>query len=64
MKLELTLAANVYDRTFALMSGAVAATLLTMVVVPVLYWELRRHEVARASDPLDPYERVDARAAA
>ena len=48
----------------ALMSGAVAATLLTMVVVPVLYWELRRHEVARASDPLDPYERVDARAAA
>ena len=28
----------------ALMSGAVAATLLTMVVVPLLYWELRRRE--------------------
>jgi multidrug efflux pump subunit AcrB len=26
----------------ALMSGAVIATLLTMVVVPLLYWELRR----------------------
>ena len=26
----------------ALMSGAVVATLLTMVVVPLLYWELRR----------------------
>jgi multidrug efflux pump subunit AcrB len=26
----------------ALMSGAVAATLLTMVVVPLFYWELRR----------------------
>ena len=26
----------------ALISGAVAATLLTMVVVPLLYWELRR----------------------
>ncbi|HET7468148.1 MAG TPA: efflux RND transporter permease subunit [Gemmatimonadales bacterium] len=30
----------------ALMSGAVAATLLTMVVVPLLYWELRRREPA------------------
>jgi len=28
----------------ALMSGAVVATLLTMVVVPLLYWELRRRE--------------------
>ena len=28
----------------ALMSGAVVATLLTMVVVPILYWELRRRE--------------------
>jgi len=28
----------------ALMSGAVAATLLTMVVVPLLYWELRRRD--------------------
>jgi len=30
----------------ALMSGAIAATLLTMVVVPLLYWELRRREGA------------------
>jgi multidrug efflux pump subunit AcrB len=29
----------------ALMSGAIVATLLTMVVVPLLYWELRRREV-------------------
>jgi multidrug efflux pump subunit AcrB len=28
----------------ALMSGAVAATLLTMVLVPLLYWELRKNE--------------------
>ena len=28
----------------ALMSGAVAATLLTMVVVPLLYWEIRRRD--------------------
>ena len=32
----------------ALMSGAVVATLLTMIVVPILYWELRRREVALA----------------
>jgi multidrug efflux pump subunit AcrB len=31
----------------ALMSGAVAATLLTMVVVPLLYWELRRRDPNR-----------------
>ena len=30
----------------ALMSGAVVATLLTMIVVPILYWELRRHAPA------------------
>jgi hypothetical protein len=30
------------------MSGAVVATLLTMVVVPLLYWELRRRETAPA----------------
>ena len=30
----------------ALMSGAVIATLLTMVVVPLLYWELRRRQPA------------------
>ncbi|HEX6306656.1 MAG TPA: efflux RND transporter permease subunit [Longimicrobiales bacterium] len=29
----------------ALISGAVVATLLTMVVVPILYWELARREV-------------------
>jgi multidrug efflux pump subunit AcrB len=28
----------------ALMSGAIVATVLTMVVVPILYWELRRNE--------------------
>jgi len=28
------------------MSGAIVATLLTMVVVPLLYWELRRGDVA------------------
>jgi multidrug efflux pump subunit AcrB len=33
----------------ALISGAVVATLLTMVVVPLLYWELRRRE-AREPD--------------
>ena len=32
----------------ALMSGAVVATLLTMVVVPLLYWELRRRRQALA----------------
>jgi multidrug efflux pump subunit AcrB len=32
----------------ALMSGAVVATLLTMLVVPLLYWELRRRELAKA----------------
>jgi hypothetical protein len=38
----------------ALMSGAVVATLLTMVAVPLLYWELRRRqaptEITEASD--------------
>jgi multidrug efflux pump subunit AcrB len=38
----------------ALMSGAVVATLLTMVVVPILYWELRRRETpARAPEAPD-----------
>jgi multidrug efflux pump subunit AcrB len=32
----------------ALMSGAVVATLLTMIVVPMLYWELRRRDVTPA----------------
>jgi multidrug efflux pump subunit AcrB len=35
----------------ALMSGAVVATLLTMVVVPILYWELRRREPASIPAP-------------
>ena len=34
----------------ALMSGAIVATMLTMVVVPILYWELRRRE-AEAPTP-------------
>ena len=36
----------------SLMSGAVVATLLTMVVVPILYWELRRREPAHATAPV------------
>ena len=35
----------------ALMSGAIVATLLTMVVVPLLYWELRRRQVPAAAAP-------------
>jgi hypothetical protein len=32
----------------ALMSGAVVATLLTMVIVPLLYWELNQtHDTQR-----------------
>ncbi|MHB1223589.1 MAG: efflux RND transporter permease subunit, partial [Gemmatimonadaceae bacterium] len=42
----------------ALMSGAVAATLLTMVVVPLLYWELRRRQ-APASTPEPTHEDAD-----
>jgi multidrug efflux pump subunit AcrB len=48
----------------ALMSGAVVATLLTMIVVPVLYWELRRYDAARASDPDNTQVHPDARVAA
>jgi multidrug efflux pump subunit AcrB len=44
----------------ALMSGAVAATLLTMVVVPILYWELRRREPARHPAPEHTDEDADA----
>ena len=36
------------------MSGAVVATLLTMVVVPLLYWELRTREARRSAVPLHP----------
>jgi multidrug efflux pump subunit AcrB len=35
----------------ALMSGAVVATMLTMVVVPLLYWELRRRSASRTGPP-------------
>jgi multidrug efflux pump subunit AcrB len=38
----------------ALMSGAVVATLLTMVVVPLLYWELRRHKAPVTTVPSQP----------
>ena len=48
----------------ALMSGAVVATLLTMIVVPILYWELRRYEVAWASDSEEPQAHAPARVAA
>jgi multidrug efflux pump subunit AcrB len=45
----------------ALMSGAVVATLLTMIVVPILYWELRRRELAAATNTESSNEGVDAR---
>ena len=55
----------------ALMSGAVVATLLTMVVVPLLYWELRRKkeptepaaDSALAAAPARPEPHVLARSA-
>jgi multidrug efflux pump subunit AcrB len=43
----------------ALMSGAVVATLLTMVVVPILYWELRRREPTCIPSPEHSHEDVD-----
>ena len=45
----------------ALMSGAVVATLLTMVVVPILYWELRRREPASVPAPVLTDEAAHAR---
>jgi hypothetical protein len=48
----------------ALMSGAVVATLLTMIVVPMLCWELRRREFAPASNLENIHEHADARVAA
>jgi hypothetical protein len=38
----------------ALMSGAVVATVLTMIVVPILYWELRRRETVAPAGPPAP----------
>jgi len=45
----------------ALMSGAVVATLLTMIVVPILYWELRRREAVERPSPGITYEDADGR---
>jgi multidrug efflux pump subunit AcrB len=45
----------------ALMSGAVVATLLTMIVVPILYWELRRREASRRPPTDLTYENADGR---
>jgi multidrug efflux pump subunit AcrB len=43
----------------ALISGAIVATILTMVVVPILYWELRRRESADAPIPEIDGENAD-----
>ncbi|MHB1265741.1 MAG: efflux RND transporter permease subunit [Gemmatimonadaceae bacterium] len=43
----------------ALMSGAVVATLLTMIVVPLLYWELQRRAAPAQSHGELPHEDVD-----
>ena len=45
----------------ALMSGAVVATVLTMIVVPILYWELRRREPAATPKPENANEDADGR---
>ena len=45
----------------ALMSGAVVATALTMIVVPILYWELRHREAAERPSPEIPHEDADGR---
>ena len=45
----------------ALMSGAVIATLLTMIVVPLLYWELRRRDLPAPTDAEIGYEDAHAR---
>ena len=42
----------------ALMSGAIVATLLTMVVVPLLYWELRRRSTSAAPSHSAPLHHV------
>ncbi|HEY0997631.1 MAG TPA: efflux RND transporter permease subunit, partial [Gemmatimonadaceae bacterium] len=43
----------------ALMSGAVVATLLTMIVVPLLYWELQRRAEPAHSPGEMPHEDAD-----
>jgi multidrug efflux pump subunit AcrB len=45
----------------ALMSGAIVATVLTMVVVPILYWELRRRAPAALSHSEFTHEDADDR---
>jgi multidrug efflux pump subunit AcrB len=45
----------------ALMSGAVVATVLTMIVVPILYWELRRRAGTERRLPRVPHEDGQAR---
>jgi multidrug efflux pump subunit AcrB len=46
----------------ALISGAVAATLLTMLVVPLLYWELRRGRASTLPPATErSYENADGR---
>jgi len=45
----------------ALMSGAIVATLLTMVVVPLLYWELMHRRAGEADEaPAPDLQRADA----
>ena len=41
----------------AMISGAVVATLLTMVIVPLLYWELQRRAEAAHEDARDSVQR-------
>ncbi|CAN5909316.1 efflux RND transporter permease subunit [soil metagenome] len=45
----------------ALMSGAIAATVLTMVVVPILYWELRRRAPVVVPQPANTHDEADDR---
>ena len=45
----------------ALMSGAIVATVLTMVVVPILYWELRRRAPTVIPQPEFTHEDADDR---
>ena len=44
----------------ALMSGAIVATVLTMVVVPILYWELRRRATVVVPQPAYTHDRAEA----
>ncbi|MEW5917613.1 MAG: hypothetical protein AB1762_14505, partial [Gemmatimonadota bacterium] len=47
----------------ALISGAIVATLLTMVVVPLLYWEIARDRGQQTYEtPTPDISRIDTRA--